>query len=200
MVWLPVERPLHPVEGYGPYAPPSILNSRPAVEELTVIVPPGAAHVGSTAASVAVGADGAVPISWVSVVSQPEALRTLMVCVPVERPLHPDAGYTPYAPPSILNSRPAVEELTVMVPPGAAHVGSTAASVAVGANGAVPISWVSVVSQPEALRTLMVWLPVERPLHPVEGYGPYAPPSILNSMPAVEELAVIIPPGAAHVG
>src|SRR6476620_6082570 len=131
MVWLPVERPLHPVEGYGPYAPPSILNSRPAVEELTVMVPPGAAHVGSTAASVAVGADGAVPISWLSVVSQPEALRTLMVCVPAERPLYPEVEETPYAPPTILTAVPAGEELTVIVPPGAAHVGSTAASVAV---------------------------------------------------------------------
>ncbi len=69
-----------------------MLNSSPVVGVLTVIVPVGVVHVGSTAASVAVGAPGAVAMSLVNVVSQPAAFFTLMVCVPAARPLQPVAG------------------------------------------------------------------------------------------------------------
>src|SRR4029453_7496697 len=146
MVCVPVARPLQPEAGYTAYAPPSILNSSPAVAVVTVMVPVATVHVGSTAASVAVGEFGAVSIAWFNVVSKPPDFLPLMVCVPVARPLQPEAGYTAYAPPSILNSSPAVAVVTVMVPVATVHVGSTAASVAVGAFGAVAISFVNVVS------------------------------------------------------
>src|SRR5678809_595739 len=141
MLCVPVASPLHPPVGYTAYAPPSRLNSSPAVDVVTVIVPVGTLHVGSTTASVAVGAFGAVAISFESVVSQPAAFLTLMLCGPVASPLHPPVGYTAYAPPSRLNSSPAVDVVTVIVPVGTLHVGSTTASVAVGAFGAVAISF-----------------------------------------------------------
>ncbi len=72
-------RPLKPPVGYGAYAPPSTANSRPVVEVVTVMVPVGVVQVGSVALKVAVGAPGAVPIDWFSVVSQPAAFLTLMV-------------------------------------------------------------------------------------------------------------------------
>ena len=62
------------------------------MDDVTVIVPVGVEQVGSTALSVAVGAPGAAAIAWFSVVSQPPALRTFIVCGPVASPLHPPVG------------------------------------------------------------------------------------------------------------
>ena len=63
------------------------------MDEVTLMVPVGVEHVGSTALNVAVGAPGAAAIAWFNVVSQPAALRTFIVCGPVASPVKPPAGY-----------------------------------------------------------------------------------------------------------
>ena len=71
---------------------------------------------------------------------------------------------------SILYSRPAVGEVTLIVPVGVEQVGSVAVAVTTGAPGAVPTVTGAEASQPAAFFTHTVWLPVAMPVK-VPAYG-----------------------------
>src|SRR5687768_18428780 len=117
------------------------------------MVPVGVAHVGSVAVAVTVGAPGAVPTVTSTEASQPAAFFTHTLWAPLLMPVKPPRSEERCVGMSTLYSRPAVAEVTVMVPVGVAHVGSVAVAVTVGAPGAVPTVTSTEASQPAAFFT-----------------------------------------------
>src|SRR5678815_5664793 len=167
------------------------------------MVPVGTAHVGSTAASVAVGADGALLMVMLALlvhVLSPLFL-TFTVCDPGASPLHPPVGYAPKLPASNWYSTP-VAGVSVIVPVGTLHVGCVAAST--GCSGAfgtglmVMLALLVHVLSPLFL-TFTVCDPGASPLHPPVGYAPKLPASNWYSTP-VAGVSVIVPVGTLHVG
>src|SRR5687768_17727997 len=135
------------------------------------MVPVGVVHVGSVAVAVTVGAPGAVPTVTSTEASQPAAFFTHTLWATLLMPVKPPAGYGALVPLSALDSRPAVDEVTVMVPVGVAHVGSVAVAVTVGAPGAVPTVTSTEASQPEIGRAPSRESPLLMPVKPPAGYG-----------------------------
>src|SRR5687768_18401351 len=135
------------------------------------MVPVGVAHVGSVAVAVTVGAPGAVPTVTSTEASQPAAFFTHTLWAPLLMPVKPPAAYLLHYTTLFRSSRPAVAEVTVMVPVGVAHVGSVAVAVTVGAPGAVPTVTSTEASQPAAFFTHTLWAPLLMPVKPPAGYG-----------------------------
>ena len=141
------------------------------MDDVTVIVPVGAVHVGSVTLTVgAAGALGADAMVTSIVVVQPALFFTVMVCLPELSPVYPPVGYGANAPPSKLNSTPVVGEVIVMIPVDVVQVGSV--TLAVGAGGApgAPATVTSIlVVQPALFFTANVCLPVPTPVNPPAG-------------------------------
>ena len=72
--------------------PLSNLNSRPVVDELTVMVAVGTAQVGSVAVAVTVGALGALFTVTSVDASQPAAFFTHTLCAPGDTEVKPPLG------------------------------------------------------------------------------------------------------------